>query len=62
MYSYEIQKLLEIKQFLLESKEYLEICEKSPQIIRITYDSFNDFFTIKTNDNYEFKFKVRRKL
>lgn len=60
MYSWEIQQLLELKQYLLEAKEYLKICE-SPQITRIKYDPFNDTFYIETDDRYKWTFKVRSK-
>lgn len=60
MYSWEIQKLLELKNYLLSVKEYYDICDNSPQIIRVYYDIFEDSFHLITNDNYEFKFKVRK--
>jgi hypothetical protein len=60
MYSWELQKLLELKNYLLDVKEYFKICEESPQITRVYYDVFNDIFVIQTSDNYEFKFKVRK--
>lgn len=60
MYSWEIKKLLELKNYLLSVKEYFEICDNSPQIKRVYYDIFEDSFFIITDDNYEFKFKVRK--
>lgn len=36
------------------------MCENSSQIVRVTYNPFEDTFKIITNDNYEFKFKVRK--
>ena len=60
MYSWEIQQLLELKKYLLNSKEYLKICSTSPQIIRVSYNPYDDIFYIKTNDGYEWTFKVRR--
>lgn len=61
MYSWEIDELLKLKNYLLEVKEYLQICENSPQITRISYDPYSDTFTIETEDRYKFKFKVRYK-
>lgn len=61
MYSWEIQQLLEMKQYLLEAKEYFNICETSPQINWIKYDNYNDTFTITTDDRYKFEFKVRKR-
>lgn len=60
MYSEEIKRLLEFKNYLLTSKEYIEMCEKSPQIVRVTYNPFEDTFRVITSDNYEFRFKVRK--
>jgi len=61
MYSWEIEQLLRLRNYLLDVKEYLDICQGSPQITRIHYDCFNDDFTIDTDDRYQFKFKVKRK-
>ena len=60
MYSWEIQQLMELKQYVLEVNEYLKICE-SPQIVRITYKPFSDEFYIETDDRYKWTFKVRSK-
>ena len=62
MYSDEIEQLLKMRNYLLTVKEYFYICDNSPQIARVTYNPFDDIFTILTNDNYEFKFKVRSKI
>ena len=62
MYSYEIEQLLKMRNYLLSVKEYFDICDNSPQIVRVTYNPFDDIFIIYTNDNYEFKFKVRSKI
>ena len=62
MYSYEIEQLLKMRNYLLSVKEYFYICDNSPQIARVTYNPFDDIFIIYTNDNYEFKFKVRSKI
>lgn len=61
MYSHEIQKLLEMRNYLIDNKEYLDICDTSPQINHIKYEPYEDNFHMWTKDNYEFKFKVYKK-
>lgn len=60
MYSWEIQQLLEAKNFLITFKDYIKICDESPQINWIKYDPFTENFIITTDDSYKFEFKVRR--
>lgn len=60
MYSHEIQKWLELRNYLLTVKEYFNICKTSPQIREVSYNSFEDTFNIITDDNYNFKFKVKK--
>lgn len=57
MYSYEIEKLLEEKKYLITLKEYIKIL-KSPQIDHVLYK--NQQFYMWTTDSYEFKFKIKR--
>lgn len=61
MYSHEIENLLKIRNYLLSSKEYINMCNTSNQIKSITYKPFEDTFYVATNDNYNFKFKVKKK-
>ena len=61
MYSWEIDQLMKMKNYLLEVEEYFKICDESSQISRIKYDPFNDTFYIKTTDEYEWTFKVKRR-
>lgn len=56
MYSYEIENLLKLKNYLVSVQEYLEIV-KSPQIDHIKYE--NDMFHLWTNDEYKFTLKIR---
>lgn len=58
MYSWEIEELMKYRNYLIEVKEYIEICNYSPQIREIKYDSFNNQFMIETYDNYKVYFKV----
>lgn len=60
MYSWEIQQLMELRNFLLEIKDYIEITSTSPQIYLIGYDYNTDTYYWETNDNYKWSFKVRR--
>ena len=61
MYSHEIQQLMELRNYLLGVKEYLHICNTSPQINYIHYDAWQDNFKIATDDRYEWTFKVKEK-
>lgn len=60
MYSHEILDLLKKKKYLIEIKEYIKIIETSPQINNIKYEHHDDTFNIKTDDRYDFKFKVKK--
>ena len=61
MYSWEIQQLLELKNYLIDVEDYIKICNTSPQIREIHYNAFEDNFNIKTEDRYDFKFNVKKK-
>lgn len=61
MYSWEIDRLLKIKQNIISTSEYFEIISTSPQIEHIKYNAYNDTTEIKTDDKYHFKFKVKSK-
>ena len=60
MYSWEIQQLLEYRNYLISNKEYFNILDTSPQIRGIEYKPYEDNFYMWTDDNYNFKFKVYR--
>lgn len=57
MYSYEIQELLELRNYFISCKEYIKII-KSPQIDHIKYE--NQSFKVWTTDGYVFRFKLRK--
>lgn len=57
MYSEEIKNLLELRNYFITYKEYIQIT-KSPQIDHIKYE--NQGFTIWTTDGYTFKLKLRK--
>ena len=61
MYSWEIQKLIELKNYLIEVEDYLKICSTSPQIREIKYNPYDDNFYIETDDNLKIYFKVKKK-
>jgi len=61
MFTWEIQKLMELKNYLLTSQEYLTICKTSPQIREVKYDPYQDNFMIETEENYKVYFKVKKK-
>lgn len=57
MFDWELENFLSSKNYILSSKEYLEICDVCPQIQRIRYNAFDDSFLIWTDKNC-FKFEV----
>ena len=61
MYSHEIEQLLKIRNYLIDSEEYLNILRTSPQINYVEYKPFEDNFEMRTDDRYYFKYKVYRK-
>lgn len=61
MYSWEIERLLKIRNYLITYTEYFEILSTSSQINHIKYTPEDDKTMIETTDNYQFKFKVYRK-
>lgn len=61
MYSWEIEQLLKLKDYLISNKEYFEICNTSPQIKGIEYKPFENNFYMWIDDNYNFRFKVYKK-
>ena len=57
MYSHEIQQLLELKNYVLELKEYIEVIRTSPQIDHIKYE--DNHFLFDTTDKFHLKFKIK---
>ena len=56
MYSYEIEELLKLRNYLVSIQEYKEICD-STQVDHIKYE--NGIFKIWTNDNYKFVLRIK---
>lgn len=61
MYDWELKRFLQERQYQLESKEYLYMCNTCPQINHVKYNAFEDCFEIWTDCDY-FKFKVYHKI
>ena len=59
MYSYEIDQILKLQNYNIDSDAYSNICYTSPQISRVKYDPFNNDYNIWTNDNYHWTFKIK---
>ena len=60
MYNWEIQNLMQLKNYLINVEEYLQICNTSPQIREVKYDPYQDNFMIETDENYKVYFKVKK--
>lgn len=60
MYSWEIERLLKIKQNILSTSEYLEMMSSSPQISHVKYD--NGCYNIETEDGYKFRVHVKSRV
>lgn len=56
MYSEEIKRLLELRNYYVSIKEYIEII-RSPQVDHVTYK--NQQFILWTNDGYQFVLKIK---
>lgn len=65
MYTWEIENLLKIKNYILNSEEYTNMISSSPQVKRVKYNTFDDSMETWTeeqdNSKKYFKYKVRRK-
>lgn len=57
MYSYEIEKLLQEKQFVINIEDY-KLISDSTQVCFIKYDPWNDSFVVNTDDGYTWRFRV----
>lgn len=60
MYSYEIQQILESNNYNINSETYLNILSTSPQIERVKYNPYGNYFETWASDRY-WKFSVYRK-
>lgn len=60
MYSWEIDNLMKAKNYQINVEEFIKINRTSTQVILRNYDYPTDKYYLRTNDNYEWWFKVRR--
>ena len=60
MYSWEIDKIIKSNNGQLSSSVYLEISDinKSPQIDRIKYNAYSNYYSIWTKDGWHWSFQV----
>lgn len=63
MYSEEIKRLLEMRNYIIDSETYHSVFnpKNTPQINYAEYNAFEDNLRVHTSDNYDFKFKVYKK-
>lgn len=61
MFSDEIQKYLEMKNYILTNEEYVYITNlnNNPQINHIKFNPFENTFLIETKDNYSWIVRVK---
>lgn len=59
MYSYEIDQLIKLRNYLIENEEYMKIVLNSPQISYLKYDPFTKDYEMWTSDNFYWKYKVK---
>lgn len=57
MYSWEIEQLIELKNYVITIQDYCEIVKTSPQIDHVLYK--DEYFNLFTTDNYHFKLKIK---
>lgn len=61
MYSHEIQEVMERYNYHLPAVEYLNIELTSPQISRVKYEPYGNFFEIWTKDGFYWKFDIQER-
>ena len=59
MYSWEIEQLLKLRNYLITMDEYIRIVS-SKQVNMVKYDPYNNTFYISTADNYNFQLKIKK--
>ena len=57
MYSWEIEQLIKLKNYVITIQDYCEIVRTSPQIDHVLYK--DEYFNLFTTDNYHFKLKIK---
>lgn len=61
MYDNELGQYLDSKGYSLSTDEYLYVCYTCPQINKVKYDAFSDYFEVWTDDKGYFRFEVFNK-
>ena len=61
IYSWEIDVYLRSKEWILTKQEYKYISDlnSSPQICRVSYNSYNNDFYMETTDGYNWIFRIK---
>lgn len=61
MYSFEIDKYIKDRDSYLTSEEYLYVSDikKSPQICKIKYNAYGNYFEMHTTDDWHWSFGVK---
>lgn len=61
MFSYEIDEFLRSRDWNVSKSDYLYVTDRelSPQICRVTYTPFGEYFTMWTNDGFCWKFCIK---
>lgn len=60
MYGYEIDNIMQSKNYRIDSGTYFNIFSASPQVKNVKYSPYGDYFEAWNNDKY-WKFSVYRK-
>lgn len=58
VYSEEITELLKDKNYIIDSKTYIDIIRSSPQVNHIVYKPFGDYYEMWDSDGMYWKYKV----
>ena len=65
MYTWEIEKLLKIKNYILYCDEYVHMIDTSPQIKEVKYNAYDDTFDTWTREDdstiNHFKYRVKKR-
>lgn len=60
MYDYEIDNIMQSKNYRIDSETYFNIFSASPQVKNVKYSPYSDYFEAWSKDRY-WKFSVYRK-